>query len=164
MLLEEYVKHFDWGLVHNSMNTFGERTGIGIIYFTKIVEVPMWNRDGPEFIAYVLVRVCIYNCCLVAKLCLTLCNPMECSQPGSSVHGILQARILEWVAILFSRGSSWPRDQSRVSCIAGEFFTLWATSETLKSKRKCSSLSHVQLFATLWTVTSQAPLSMEFSR
>ena len=57
---------------------------------------------------------------LVAQLCLTACNPMDCSSPGASVHGILQARILEWVAISFSRGSSWPRVQtyiSYVSCI-----------------------------------------------
>ena len=57
---------------------------------------------------------------------LTFCHPMDCSPPGSSVHGILQARILEWAAISFSRGSSWPRDQTRVSCIAGRFFTVWA--------------------------------------
>ena len=50
-------------------------------------------------------------------------QPMDCSLPGSSVHGILQARILEWVAIPFSRGSSQPRDRTQVSCIAGEFFT-----------------------------------------
>ena len=49
-------------------------------------------------------------CVLVAQPCLTLCNPMDCSPPGSSVHKILQARILEWLAILFSKGSSWPRD------------------------------------------------------
>ena len=49
-------------------------------------------------------------CMIVAQSCLTLCNPMDCSPPGSSVHGILQARILEWAAISFSRGSSWPRD------------------------------------------------------
>ena len=47
---------------------------------------------------------------IVAQSCLTLCNPMDCSLPGSSVHGILQARLLEWVAFSFSRGSSWPRD------------------------------------------------------
>ena len=58
----------------------------------------------------------------------TLCDPMDYSPPGSSVHGILQARILEWVAISFSRGSSWPRDQTQVSCIAGRCFNLWATS------------------------------------
>ena len=49
-------------------------------------------------------------CVLVTQLCLTLCDPMDCSLPGSFVHGILQARILEWVAISFSRGSSQPRD------------------------------------------------------
>ena len=52
---------------------------------------------------------------------------MDCSPPGSSVHGILQARILEWVAIPFSRGSSRPRDQTQVSCTAGGLFTVWAT-------------------------------------
>ena len=63
------------------------------------------------------------------------CDPIDYSLPGPSVHGILQARILEWVAIPFSRGSSWPRDQTRVSCIrgglwiAGRFFTNWVTGE-----------------------------------
>ena len=66
---------------------------------------------------------------LVAQLCLTLSYPMDCSPPGSSVHGTLHVRILEWVAILFSRGSSWPRDWAWVSCIAGRFFTIWATRE-----------------------------------
>ena len=60
-----------------------------------------------------------------------LCDPMNCSPPGSSVHGILQARILEWVAISFSRGSSRPGDQTRVSHIAGRHFTLWATREAI---------------------------------
>ena len=66
---------------------------------------------------------------LVAQLCPTLCDPMDCSPPDSSVHGISQARILEWVAIPFSRGSSQPRDWTQVSCIASRFFTLWATRE-----------------------------------
>ena len=61
--------------------------------------------------------------------CLTLCNPMDCSPPGSSLHGILQARKLEWVAIPFYRGSSQPRVWIQVSCIAGGSFTLWATRE-----------------------------------
>ena len=67
---------------------------------------------------------------LVAQLCLILCDPRDCSPPGSSVHEILQARILEWVAIPFSRGSSWPRDWTLISCITGRFFTIWATRET----------------------------------
>ena len=61
--------------------------------------------------------------------CLTLCNPMDCSLPGSSVHGMLQARTLEWVAISSSKGSSQPRDQTQVSSTAGRFFTIWATWE-----------------------------------
>ena len=60
--------------------------------------------------------------CSVAQPCLTLCNPMDCSPPGSSVHGILQTRIQEWVVISFSKGSFRPRDQTHVSCIAGGFF------------------------------------------
>ena len=77
----------------------------------------------------VCVCVCVFTCVLVAQSCLTLCNPMDCSPPGSSVHGILQARILELVAISLSRGSSQPKDQTQVSCIAGRFYTIWATRE-----------------------------------
>ena len=66
------------------------------------------------------------------SVCPTLCNPMDkCSPPGSSVHGILQARMLEWVAISFSRGSSRPRDQTQVSHIAGRRFNLWTTRKAL---------------------------------
>ena len=63
----------------------------------------------------------------VAQSCPTLCDPMDCSLPGSSIRGILQARILEWVAISFSRGSSQPRDWTQVSRIRGRCFNLWAT-------------------------------------
>ena len=72
----------------------------------------------------------ICNCeVLVAQSCPTLWDPMDCSPPGSSVHGIFHARILEWFAISFSRGSSQPRDQTWVSCTAGRFFTDGATRE-----------------------------------
>ena len=74
----------------------------------------------------------MYMCCvlcLVAQLYLILCDPMDCSLPGSSVHGILQAGILEWVAMPSSRGSSQPRDQTQVFRIVGGFFTVWATRE-----------------------------------
>ena len=60
----------------------------------------------------------------VAQSCPTLCDPVDCSPPGSSVRGILQARILEWVAISFSRGSSRLRDRTQVSCIVGRCFNL----------------------------------------
>ena len=65
----------------------------------------------------------------VTQSCLTLCNPTDCSPSGSSVHGILQARVLEWGAISSSRGAFWPRYWTWVSCIAGGFFTIWATRE-----------------------------------
>ena len=71
-------------------------------------------------------------CVLVAQLCPSLCDPMDCSLPGFSVHEILQARILEWVAISFSRESSQLRDWIQVFYIAGECFTIWATREALK--------------------------------
>ena len=66
---------------------------------------------------------------LVCKSCPTLCNPMGYRLPGSSVHGILQARILEWVAIPFSLKSSWLRDWTRISCIGRRILYHWATWE-----------------------------------
>ena len=72
---------------------------------------------------------CTHSESEVAQSCPTLCNPMDCSLPGSSVHGIFQARVLKWVAISFSRGSSQPRDWTRVSCITSRHFTTWATRE-----------------------------------
>ena len=62
-------------------------------------------------------------------ICVRLCDPMDCSPPVSSVHGILQMRLLEWVAMPSSRGFSWPKDQTCVSWIAGVFFTCWAPWE-----------------------------------
>ena len=67
----------------------------------------------------------------VAQSCPTLCDPMDCSLPCSSVRGILRARILEWVAISFSRRSSQPRDWTWVSHILGRCFTIWASREVL---------------------------------
>ena len=64
----------------------------------------------------------------------TLYDPMDCSLPGSSVHGIFQAIVLEWIAISFSRGSSRPRDWTRVSCIVDRGFTIWATREVQRKR------------------------------
>ena len=75
-------------------------------------------QDQPEKAKYVY---------LVTQSCLTLCQPMDCSPPGSSVHGISQARILVWVAISLSRGSSWPRDRNCVSCVGRQILYHWAT-------------------------------------
>ena len=75
------------------------------------------------------MRVCVCARAWVTRSCPILCDSMDCSPPGFSLCGILQAGTLEWVAILFPRGSSWPRDQTRVSCIAGRLFTILATRE-----------------------------------
>ena len=80
--------------------------------------------------------MCVICCCLChAVVSDSFCNRMDCSPPGSSVHGMSQARILEWVAFSFSRGSFQPRDQTQVSCVAGGFFTsdicavLWVVAQ-----------------------------------
>ena len=82
-----------------------------------------------HLISIQLVKYWICYCCLVSKLYPTLCNPMDCSPPGSSVHGISQARILVCVAISFFRGSSPPRDRTCISCIGRSILCHWATGE-----------------------------------
>ena len=88
----------------------------------------------------------------VAQLCLTLCNPMDHSLPDSSVHRILQARILKWVTIPFSRGYSQLRDQSWISCTAGWFFTLWATREARSKSILTLKTSQPKYVSTTWEV------------
>ena len=98
-------------------------------------------------------KITVLVCVLVAQSCPTLWDPMDCSPPGSSVHGIFQARILESVAIPSSNGSSWPRDWIQVSCIAGELFAVWAAREAhyspYRTKReretRACSLCHVRI-------------------
>ena len=80
---------------------------------------------------------------MCAQSCLTL---WLCRQPAFSVHGIFQARILQWVAISSSRGSSWPRDQTWVSCTAGRLFTIWATRKALPSLKYSSYFVEYPLF------------------
>ena len=99
----------------------------------------------------------------LAQSCPSLCHPMDCGLPGSSIHGVLQASVLEWVAIAFSRGSSWPRDWTQVSHIAGKRFTLWANRETRKKKIKTNNSEYEEvaaggtwgsiLLGTLWGTT-----------
>ena len=83
----------------------------------------------------------LFNCAVLSR-----CDPMDRRLPGSSVHGILQARVLEWVAISFCRGSSQPRDRTRVSRIPGRRFNLWATREAIREMLiRRDVLSHLQL-------------------
>ena len=100
----------------------------------------------------------------VAQSCPTLCDPMDCSLPGTSLHGILQARVLAWVASSFSRGSSRPRDQTQVSHIPGRHFNLWATREACSNYRTIALISHASKvmlkilqarFSSMWIVNFQ---------
>ena len=89
---------------------------------------------------------------LVAQLYPTLCDPTNCSLPRSCVHGILQARILEWIAIPFSRAFSWPRDRTQVSCIVGRFFTIWATGKIHLERYSQMGKLGLELY-TIWDPT-----------
>ena len=102
----------------------------------------------------------------VTQLCLTLCDSMDHSPVGFSIHRISQARILETVAISFFRRSSQPRDQTHISCIGRQifFFNHWATWEAQSERVSCSVMSSRTWTIASWTIAYQAPLSMEFSR
>ena len=98
-------------------------------YLGRFLSIPMprWNLRAVKWEPW---NGCV---CSVAKLCLTLCNPMDSSQPGSSVHGISQAPVLDWVAISSSRGSLKSRGGTWVSCIGRQILYHWASWE---AKRK----------------------------
>ena len=111
------------------------------------------------------------HCAKSLQLCLTLCDLMDCSPSGFSVCGILQARILEWVAMPSSRGSSWPRDQNCVSikeCILLGFVYFFLHTQThiniYIQFSSVQSLSHVRLFVAPWIAAHQASLSITNSR
>ena len=86
----------------------------------------VWSCFLPLTVCFKMIKTVSGTLCmlLAAQSCLTLCDPTDCSLPGSSVHGVSHPRKLKWVAISFSRGSSQPRDQTQVSYVAGRFFTL----------------------------------------
>ena len=87
---------------------------------------------------------------LAAQLCLTLCDPVDCSPPGSSVHGMLWARILEWVAMPSSRGSSRPRDQTHISCIGKQILYTESPGKPIpKSVRSRIIRKHSIVFSSL---------------
>ena len=99
------------------------------VFFSLPVTLATLKVLSDFFFFFIIAPNCVY---LVSQSYLTLCNPMDCGLRGSSVHGILQATILEWVAISSSRGSSQPRDWTRISCVfcvGGRILYHWATWE-----------------------------------
>ena len=96
---------------------------------------------GPAWHLQAHATFICWRCYLVVESCLTLCDPMDCSPPGSSVHDISHARILEWVAISSTRRSSQPRDWTCISCLAGRFFFYhWATKKAITYIRTFQNL------------------------
>ena len=133
------VKNVIWVLRGISLNIW---VSLDIMGFLNNINFPIYEYrisfhffvSSPIFFHQCLIvfhcvdlSSCFIISVLVTESCLTLCDLMDYSPPGSSVHGILQARIMEWIAIPFSRESSWSWYQSQVSCIAGRFFTIWET-------------------------------------
>ena len=119
-----------WQQLQRGSVTFGGDLGSGLC-FCGLGTRPHTCDSGAGLLSLSLyIYICIYICAVHAKslqLCPTLCDPLDYSLPGSSVHGILQARILEWVAVPSSRGSSQFRDRTRIFCgfyIAGRFLTV----------------------------------------
>ena len=126
-----------WATLHISLDSPAIATW-HLLQFFKLVMYPM---------------ACVL--CSVTQLCVTLWDPMDCSPPVSFVRGILQARILEWVAISFSRGSPWPRDRTHVSCIGKQILYPCAN---LDRHSKLSPASIV-----LFLVTEPTPLPPRFN-
>ena len=113
-----------------------------------ILSARKWQSRSYQFALW----ACVHMQSL--QSCLTLCNPVDCCLPGSSVHGISQARILEWVAMPSSRGSSWSSGQTHISCgscIAGGFLYCWATVE--------AQLALLYLFFNTWCFSGKSPPS-----
>ena len=112
-----------------------DMTGHSTVVYTGWTQAgnsPESQRKHPMQSGYMsMYFLSYYGKVLVAQSCSTLCDPTDCRPKGSSVYEILQARILEWVATPFSRASSQPRDWTRVSCIAGISFTIWAAKEAV---------------------------------
>ena len=107
--------HFKPNWKKRSANTFHSK-----VFLSRTRSL---NKESP-LVPHLGKHSKVSSCLLVTQSYLTLCNPMDCSPPGSYVHEILQARISEWVAISFSRGIYPPRDRTRVSCVIGRFFTI----------------------------------------
>ena len=126
-----------------------------------------WTSNTKYFKSFIgIIGIGMWPCmCGLTQSHAILCDPMDCSLPSSSVCGIFQARILEWVAISSSRRSSQPRDWTHVSCIlAGRFFTTEPPGKYLCDLGSVQLLSRVWLFATAWTAARQASRSITNSQ
>ena len=133
IILSVHLFHVQFPHLHSNVYAWvedGAKWGLKIIVvYWVLINFKFQDKPNLVMVANVLCSefelliICLFCCCLVSKSCLTLCDLMDCSLPGSSVHGIFQARILDWVAISFFNGSSQPRNQTLSYELAGRFFT-----------------------------------------
>ena len=121
-------QNFPQFIVIHTVKGFGIVNKAEIDVFLKLSCFFDHPSDVGNLPLYIYIHAHTHSEGEVAQSCPTPCDSTDYSLPGSSVHGVLQARVLEWVAISFSRGSSWPRDWNQVSGIVGRRFTVWATS------------------------------------
>ena len=111
---------FLWFIQKKSVKGNKERRGQGTDGVSS-KQIARWRHK----FSHISLNYCC--CCSVAKSCSALCSPMGYRMPGPSVHGVFQARTLEWIAISFSRGSSWTKDWTHVSCVGRQILHHWAT-------------------------------------
>ena len=137
---------------------------------TVVIEIDVWAQHLTVFKDHSLLLLCC--CWLVAQSCPTLCDPLDCSLPGSSIHGISQGRILGWFAVSFSRRSSQPRDQAHTSCLGRWVLYHWAAREAHSvfitflvngtlGRKQSESIACESFFFSLFSLTTN-PFSVEF--
>ena len=140
--------------IYNSQNSHT----VADIYQVQSISFPFsFRKTWAHGLLCTMLFVQLLSCDLLFSG--LFCHPRACSPPGSSVHGIFQARILKWVTIFFSRGSSLPMDQTQVSRITGRFFTIWATGKPkmvwylIKCHQfSCNAHRHKQLLFNIWLI------------
>ena len=117
---------------HNFLRLEGSllwKSIFGVKKYSVGVQKSFYFIENSSFLNEIIILFKIIVYCLVANLCPTLCDPMDYNPPSSPVHGISEARILEWVVISFSHGSSWPRDWTHVSCTGRWILYHWVPRE-----------------------------------
>ena len=129
------------------------------MYFNLVIHMTL---EKDFHLIWIFINIQTFcSACMCAKSlqsCLTLCDPMDCSPPGSSVHEIFQARILQWVAISYSRGSSWPRDQTCIPCISCigrqilHHCATWKNYDFIRKSRNCVWASSWQRVNFWWLI------------
>ena len=120
---------------------------INAVFYSRLFNSFLFCCSTNAVLYFILFNSIGFCCCLATESCLTLWDPMDCSPPGSSIHGLLQATVLEWVAISSSRGSSWPTDGTQVSCVCRQILCLLNYEGTHNMFTSCSKIMQCRNFS-----------------